>query len=133
RDLNLLGRASLFHLLGTAHTPPGKAALAAWLLAPADPGEIVRRQAAGIAPVFGLPGVLAWSPALLVGINLALSQAYAKRMSHTFNRISSREGEFQLYATALALLDGRRFASPRLVDIEKELAAGGLPAHRAHR
>ncbi|HXO21778.1 MAG TPA: MutS family DNA mismatch repair protein [Thermoanaerobaculia bacterium] len=192
RDLNLLGRASLFHLLGTAHTPPGKAALAAWLLAPADPGEIVRRQAAvaelapeldlrqqlevsarpmekvapdtepflrwaedrpwmgpaliwgaralaaatvglGIAAVFGLPGVLAWSPALLVGINLALSQAYAKRMSHTFNRISSREGEFQLYATALALLDGRRFASPRLVDIEKELAAGGLPAHRAHR
>jgi hypothetical protein len=46
RDLNLFGRASLFHLLGTAHTPPGRAALTGWLLTPADPEEIARRQAA---------------------------------------------------------------------------------------
>jgi hypothetical protein len=49
RDLNLFGRASLFHLLGTAHTPPGKTTLTNWLLqplAPASPEEIAKRQAA---------------------------------------------------------------------------------------
>ena len=33
-------------LLGTVHTPPGKTALADWLLHPAPPEEIVRRQEA---------------------------------------------------------------------------------------
>jgi hypothetical protein len=46
RDLNLFGRASLFHLLGTAHTPPGKEALRAALLRPAPVGEIPARQEA---------------------------------------------------------------------------------------
>lgn len=46
RDLGLFGQASLFHLLGTAHTPPGKARLAGWLLAPAAPEEVARRQEA---------------------------------------------------------------------------------------
>jgi membrane protein implicated in regulation of membrane protease activity len=46
RDLNLFGRASLAHLLGTVHTPQGKAALADWLLHPAPPEEILRRQEA---------------------------------------------------------------------------------------
>jgi hypothetical protein len=46
RDLNLFGRASLAQLLGTVHTPPGKNALTDWLLHPADPGEIARRQEA---------------------------------------------------------------------------------------
>lgn len=46
RDLNLLGRASLAQLLGTAHTPPGKADLANWLLEPASPAEIAGRQTA---------------------------------------------------------------------------------------
>ncbi|HYO16817.1 MAG TPA: hypothetical protein VE685_26770 [Thermoanaerobaculia bacterium] len=46
RDLNLFGRASLWHLLGTAHTPPGKIALSGWLLEPASPEEISRRQEA---------------------------------------------------------------------------------------
>jgi MutS-like protein len=46
RDLGLFGRASLFQLLGTAHTPPGKAALAGWLLAPAAPEEVAARQVA---------------------------------------------------------------------------------------
>ncbi len=44
RDLNLFGRASLAQLLGTAHTPPGKVALADWLLHPASPEEILHRQ-----------------------------------------------------------------------------------------
>jgi len=46
RDLDLFGRASLFQLLGTAHTPAGKATLAGWLLRPAATEEIVRRQEA---------------------------------------------------------------------------------------
>jgi hypothetical protein len=46
RDLDLFGKASLFHLLGTAHTPPGKGALRAALLRPAPAGEIAARQEA---------------------------------------------------------------------------------------
>ncbi|HEY7215389.1 MAG TPA: hypothetical protein VIC28_12215 [Thermoanaerobaculia bacterium] len=46
RDLNLFGRASVAHLLGTIHTPPGKTTLASWLLHPASPEEIVERQGA---------------------------------------------------------------------------------------
>jgi membrane protein implicated in regulation of membrane protease activity len=46
RDLNLFGRASVAQLLGTVHTPPGKTALASWLLHSAPPEEIVRRQEA---------------------------------------------------------------------------------------
>ncbi len=44
RDLNLFGRASVAQLLGTVHSPPGKTTLADWLLHPAPPEEIVRRQ-----------------------------------------------------------------------------------------
>lgn len=46
RDLNLFGRASLSHLLGTVHSPPGKPILVSWLLEPAAPAEIPARQAA---------------------------------------------------------------------------------------
>lgn len=59
RDLDLFGRASLFQLLGTAWTPPGRATLAGWLLAAAagedgesaidgvpEPQEIAARQQA---------------------------------------------------------------------------------------
>jgi len=45
-DLDLLGRASLFQLLGTARTVPGRDTLAAWLLTPARPDEVVLRQRA---------------------------------------------------------------------------------------
>jgi MutS domain V len=46
RDLDLFGSASLLHLLGTVHTPPGRTTLARWLLAAAPPEEVGRRQAA---------------------------------------------------------------------------------------
>ncbi|MFP5285398.1 MAG: MutS-related protein, partial [Thermoanaerobaculia bacterium] len=46
RDLDLFGPASVFQLLGAAHTPTGKSELAGWLLEPAPPAEIVRRQEA---------------------------------------------------------------------------------------
>lgn len=50
RDLDLfhgdVRRASLYQLLGTANTPPGRSTLAEWLLEPADPAEIAARQEA---------------------------------------------------------------------------------------
>jgi hypothetical protein len=46
RDLNLFGRASLAHLLGTVHSPPGRPILVRWLLEPATAAEIPERQQA---------------------------------------------------------------------------------------
>ncbi len=56
RDVNLFGRASLAQLLGTVHSPPGKTVLSDWLLRPALPEEIVRRQetVARLAPEIDL-------------------------------------------------------------------------------
>lgn len=45
-DLDLLGKASLYHLISTANTPAGRTALARWLLEPAEPEEIKARQGA---------------------------------------------------------------------------------------
>ncbi len=46
RDLDLFGHASLTQLLGTAHTPTGRATVSRWLLEAADPEKIVARQRA---------------------------------------------------------------------------------------
>ncbi|HYL05464.1 MAG TPA: hypothetical protein VE075_05460 [Thermoanaerobaculia bacterium] len=46
RDLDLYGRASLFQLLGTAHSPAAKALLRDWLEGAAAPPEVRARQAA---------------------------------------------------------------------------------------
>lgn len=46
RDLHLFGHASLFHLVGGHLSPPGRNTLAHWLLHPAGPGQIRRRQKA---------------------------------------------------------------------------------------
>ena len=55
RDLDLFGQASVSHLLGVVATPPGRATLARWLVDPAEPQEIRRRQAAvaALAPHVG--------------------------------------------------------------------------------
>jgi hypothetical protein len=45
-DLDLFGVGSLFELLCTAHTGPGRDKLASWLLAPASSEEVRSRQAA---------------------------------------------------------------------------------------
>ncbi|MEA2524718.1 MAG: hypothetical protein QOF73_1945, partial [Thermomicrobiales bacterium] len=45
-DLDLFGRASVFHLLETVETPMGKTTLRAWLLSPAPPAEVGERQGA---------------------------------------------------------------------------------------
>ncbi len=192
RDLGLLGPASLFHLLGTAHTPPGKAALAGWLLAPAAPEEIARRQAAVAdlapevdlrqrlelaarpmekappdaepflrwaegAPYLAARPWLIWAsramavttaalgfawlvpgspisfgiPLSCVAVNLVLTWIYGEPVQTAFNRLQAREREFRLYAGALALVAGGRFASERLRGIAGDLAPEGTPAHRA--
>ena len=46
RDLGLFGKASLFRLVSTAHTPVGRRTLARWLVEPAAPAVIAARQAA---------------------------------------------------------------------------------------
>ena len=45
-DLDILGHASLQHLLNTASTPAGLATLQSWLLAPAPPATVRERQPA---------------------------------------------------------------------------------------
>lgn len=45
-DLDLLGHASLQHLLGTVYTPVGQRTLEDWLLTPAPPAVIAERQVA---------------------------------------------------------------------------------------
>ncbi len=45
-DLDIFGAGSLFELVNAAHTQIGRATLAAWLLEPAQPQEIVARQEA---------------------------------------------------------------------------------------
>jgi hypothetical protein len=45
-DLDLFGRGSLFQYLCDAHAPGGQDALAAWILAPAEPDDVRARQAA---------------------------------------------------------------------------------------
>jgi MutS domain V len=46
RDLDILGRGSLFELLCTLRTRAGEETLAQWLLTPAEPEEICARQSA---------------------------------------------------------------------------------------
>lgn len=43
-DVDIFGKGGLFELLSTARTPMGEAKLAAWLLAPAKPSEILERH-----------------------------------------------------------------------------------------
>jgi hypothetical protein len=45
-DLDLFGRASVYHLLETVETPMGKSRLRGWLLGPASAVEVPERQAA---------------------------------------------------------------------------------------
>ena len=45
-DLDILGHASLQHLLNTAGTPAGLATLQSWLLAPSEPATVRERQPA---------------------------------------------------------------------------------------
>lgn len=60
-DLDIVGHASLQHLLGTPATPAGQTTLLQWLLAPAPPDVVRARQAAvaELAPLVDLRDELA--------------------------------------------------------------------------
>ncbi len=60
-DLDVVGHASLLHLLGTAATPVGQCTLQHWLLDGTDPATIAQRQAAVVelAPLVELRDELA--------------------------------------------------------------------------
>lgn len=66
-DLDLLGHASLQHLLHTPNTPIGQSTLQRWLLEPAAPETIQERQEAiaELAPLVGLRDSLAVSGRLI--------------------------------------------------------------------
>lgn len=189
RDLDLFGRASLFHLLGTAHSPTGRLALAGWLSEPAEPEEIVRRQGAvaELAPetelrqqlevrtlamekspvdvepflqwaegdpwllrrpwliwgarlmavvtvgtgLAGLLGLLpSWPFLLCFSINITVSHFLLGRLMSTFDRIASREKEFQAYGEAMARVGEAAFSSPWLRSRTEILRPEGEPAYR---
>ena len=62
-DLDLLGRASLQHLLGSVYTPVGQATLQGWLLDPAPPATVAARQRA----VAELAPLIDWRDELSLG------------------------------------------------------------------
>ncbi|MBC8163184.1 MAG: DNA mismatch repair protein MutS [Roseiflexaceae bacterium] len=68
-DLDISGRASLEHLLHTPTTPVGRETLRRWLLAPATPPAILRRQqaVAELAPTLELRDELALNGRLMAG------------------------------------------------------------------
>ncbi|HEU0114276.1 MAG TPA: hypothetical protein VFQ80_06360, partial [Thermomicrobiales bacterium] len=68
-DLDVFGRASLTHLIDTTETEAGAQTLAAWLLAPADPPTVRRRQEAGrdLAPRLELRQAIALNGRLAAG------------------------------------------------------------------
>lgn len=61
-DLDVLGHASLQHLLNTTHTPTGQSTLQSWLIEPAAPATIRERQAAvaELAPLLDFRDELAF-------------------------------------------------------------------------
>jgi hypothetical protein len=83
RDLDLLGTASLQHLLNTPRTPAGLATLQAWLLIPADPSTIALRQA----------GVAELAPAIDWRDELAV-------VGEQVREDTSRYERFQVWATS---------------------------------
>jgi hypothetical protein len=84
-DLDLFGKGSLFELLCAARTYPGEERLAAWLLAPAPPEEIRRRQraVAELAPRLGLREDLAvLGEDVRAGVDAASLARWAEEKAH---------------------------------------------------
>jgi hypothetical protein len=75
-DLDLFGHASLFHFLNMAGTPIGIRVLRDWLLKPAPPDEIVRRQQAAteLAPHLELRQTLILEGRLLADRGVAMDR-----------------------------------------------------------
>lgn len=118
RDLDVFGHASLWKLLGTVSTPPGRTVLERWLRSPATGAEIGRRQ----------PAVRELAPRLDFRQELQLRARAMGKLDPDCDRfLHWAEGDRWL-ATRTAL---RWFArvSPALVLALIGLAAAGLVPH----
>ncbi|MHB8973395.1 MAG: MutS family DNA mismatch repair protein [Pirellulaceae bacterium] len=111
KDLDLFGRASLFHLVNVAHTPRGVAMLRDWILEPATPAEIRDRQAS----------VKELVPQLELREELALR-------GHALARSLTGPGRFAQWAEGESYLDRRPWVkwSSRLFPLLGLLATFGL-------
>ncbi len=101
RDLDLFGHASLAKWLGRAATMDGARTLADWLLAPAEPSDVLERQLA----VTELAGGREWREALAVeGALTSLSSTeLAGFLAWTAERRSAVPGFMRIAAIALPL------------------------------
>jgi hypothetical protein len=189
-DLDLFGRGSLFGLLATVGTPPGRRTLRSFLLGPATPAAVRERQAAvaELAPLldvreeltvrgrlmpkttaaatdsflrwaedepwlsrrrglvwtarsltvltamligFNIAGLLPYTAWLaMLGVNLAFTYSVATKLHGAFTRAFAREGTFQQYADAYRLLSTTEFTTSLLQDLQSQLTAAGLTAHK---
>ncbi len=136
-DLDLLGRASLMHLLDTTATPAGQATLRAWLLAPAAPPRRWYVWAARLGPVLLWASVAAWAsrleplplwPLFLLA-NLALWIGLAPRVDQTLDRVRTQQTALSQCTEALELLAEAALAAPVLARLRERCSLDGVPAH----
>jgi MutS domain V len=186
-DLDLLGHASLQHLLNSASTPAAQQRLTGWLLAPAAPDEIRQRQTAvaelaevvdfrdeltlfgrlsGMSP-YAYQRFLEWAeqgpwlsqrpaiiwtsrilPVLTVGLlalNLAgivrlplwlvflaasivFSALFGKPVEEVIDQVADRQAVFQPYEGIFARVLHQPFETPRLRQVQRDLAADEVNA-----
>jgi ABC-type multidrug transport system fused ATPase/permease subunit len=129
RDLDLFGPNSLFRLLGTVRTPPGRETLARWLVEPAALAEVRARQGAmaELAPLLDLRQELA-----LRALELAPDAPFAERFlawAEAAPVLAARPGivlAARLLTTAVPLLGAVVFLTALPVSLWLLLLVGNL-------
>ena len=101
KDLDLYGRASLLHLVGTSGTPHGQRTLRDWLLSGADTDTVAARQEA----VSELAAALGFRDRLAAEVQLAAEGHLAAAVRNAADHETSR---FLRWAEDAAWLPGRR-------------------------
>jgi len=135
-DLDIFGRGSLFELVATTRTRAGEDTLAAWLLAPAPPHEVVARQDAvsELIPRLDLREAMAvLGEDLRAGVDAAGLRAWAsapRRLSGGAIRLVPAVAAVMVWTlmVAWALTGGRQV----LLLAAVALAAGTAAVFRAH-
>jgi hypothetical protein len=191
-DLDLLGHASLQHLLNTPVTPIGRDTLQRWLLEPAPHTIVLERQAtvselapqintreelglyargmaddqadfeklfvwAEDAPWLAQHRWMLWAAwlipfvALLLGllqllnivqsplwlvpgaIGMLLTLFVSRGVDQEIARVAARQRVFIAYAELFAFIEQQKWAAPRLIELQQQLAASGLRADQQMR
>ena len=105
--------------------------------APPAPAAALRGAAAALsllsaalvaATLAGAPLLIPWLAVL--GLGGALSAAIGGRVRRTLAETGAPARELALLARLLAVLEGERFAAPRLVALRQAIATDGIPASR---